>query len=69
MLRQVEAVSAARADRLLASLSEAEQAELLAQAGTVRVAIVMQKLGMTPEQAQEQLDMAQGRLRSALGEG
>ncbi len=61
-----------RAIRIIAAATGAEEdraAELLAQAGTVRVAIVMQKLGMTPEQALGQLDKAQGRLRSALGEG
>jgi N-acetylmuramic acid 6-phosphate etherase len=61
-----------RAIRIIAAATGVEEdraAELLAQAGTVRAAIVMQKLGMTPEQAQGQLDAAQGRLRSALGEG
>jgi N-acetylmuramic acid 6-phosphate etherase len=60
-----------RAIRIIAAATGVEEdraAELLAQAGTVRVAIVMQKLGITPEQAQGQLDMAKGRLRSALGE-
>jgi N-acetylmuramic acid 6-phosphate (MurNAc-6-P) etherase len=34
----------------------------------VRVAIVMQKLGVTREQAVHRLDKARGRLRLALGD-
>jgi N-acetylmuramic acid 6-phosphate etherase len=61
-----------RAIRIIAAATGVEEdqaAELLAQAGTVRAAIVMQKLGMTQEQAITQLGKAQGRLRVALGEG
>jgi N-acetylmuramic acid 6-phosphate etherase len=61
-----------RAIRIIAAATGVEEdraAELLVHAGTVRVAIVMQKLGMTREQALEQLDAAHGRLRAALGEG
>jgi N-acetylmuramic acid 6-phosphate etherase len=60
-----------RAIRIIAAATGVEEdqaAELLSQAGTVRTAIVMQKLGMTREQALGQLDGAQGRLRVALGE-
>jgi N-acetylmuramic acid 6-phosphate etherase len=42
---------------------------LLDEAGTVRVAIVMQRLGVKRRQAEERLDKAHGRLRAALGEG
>jgi N-acetylmuramic acid 6-phosphate etherase len=61
-----------RAIRIIAAatgVDEERAADLLAQAGAVRVAIVMQKLGMTQEQALGQLDAAHGRLRVALGEG
>jgi N-acetylmuramic acid 6-phosphate etherase len=60
-----------RAIRIIAAASgvdEERAADLLAQAGAVRVAIVMQKLGMTREQALGQLEAAHGRLRVALGE-
>jgi len=60
-----------RATRIIAAATGVEEdwaAELLAQAGTVRVAIVMQKLGMSREQALAQLEAAGGRLRAALGE-
>jgi N-acetylmuramic acid 6-phosphate etherase len=61
-----------RAIRIIAAATGVEEdqaAELLDQAGAVRVAIVMQKLGMTRDQALGQLDAAKGRLRTALGEG
>jgi N-acetylmuramic acid 6-phosphate etherase len=61
-----------RAIRIIAAatgVDEERAADLLARAGAVRVAIVMQKLGMTQEQALGQLDAAHGRLRVALGEG
>ena len=60
-----------RATRIIAAATGVEEdwaAELLAQAGTVRVAIVMQKLGMSRDRAVAQLDAAGGRLRAALGE-
>jgi N-acetylmuramic acid 6-phosphate etherase len=60
-----------RAIRIIAAataVDEDQAAALLAQAGTVRVAIVMQKLGIPREQAMRQLDAAHGRLRAALGE-
>jgi N-acetylmuramic acid 6-phosphate etherase len=61
-----------RATRIIAAatgVDEARAAALLAETGQVRVAIVMQKLGVTREQAQQRLDAAHGRLRAALGEG
>jgi N-acetylmuramic acid 6-phosphate etherase len=61
-----------RAVRIIAAATEVEEdraAELLTQAGTVRTAIVMQKLGLTREQALSRLNAANGRLRVALGEG
>jgi N-acetylmuramic acid 6-phosphate etherase len=61
-----------RAVRIIAAATEVEEdhaEELLAQAGTVRTAIVMQKLGLTREQALARLSAADGRLRVALGEG
>jgi N-acetylmuramic acid 6-phosphate etherase len=61
-----------RAIRIIAAATEVDEvraAELLAEAGAVRVAIVMQKLGITREQAVQRLDAAHGRLRVALGEG
>jgi N-acetylmuramic acid 6-phosphate etherase len=60
-----------RAIRIIAAATEADEAEagrLLTVAGSVRVAIVMQKLGITREQATKRLDAAHGRLRTALGE-
>jgi N-acetylmuramic acid 6-phosphate etherase len=61
-----------RAIRIIAAatgIDEVRAAELLAEAGAVRVAIVMRKLGTTREQALQRLDKAHGRLRVALGEG
>jgi N-acetylmuramic acid 6-phosphate etherase len=61
-----------RATRIIAAatgVDETRAAALLAETGEVRVAIVMQKLGITREQAQHRLDAAHGRLRAALGEG
>ena len=60
-----------RAIRIISAATEVDEvraAELLAEAGAVRVAIVMQKLGTPPEQARQRLDAAHGRLRLALGE-
>jgi N-acetylmuramic acid 6-phosphate etherase len=61
-----------RATRIIAAatgVDEEQAAQLLSTAGTVRVAIVMQKLGITREQAKQRLDAVQGRLRAALGDG
>ena len=61
-----------RAIRIIAEATEVEEdraEELLTQAGTVRTAIVMQKLGLTRDQAIARLNAADGRLRVALGEG
>jgi N-acetylmuramic acid 6-phosphate etherase len=60
-----------RATRIIAAatgVDEAGAAALLAETGDVRVAIVMQKLGITREKAKQRLDAAHGRLRAALGE-
>src|ERR1700748_2818833 len=61
-----------RATRIIAAgtgVDEERAGALLAQAGSVRVAIVMQKLGITRELAMKRLEVAQGRLRVVLGEG
>jgi N-acetylmuramic acid 6-phosphate etherase len=61
-----------RAIRIIAAatgVDEDKAATLLTQAGTVRVAIVMQKLSVSREQAEQRLKAAQGRLRAVLGEG
>jgi N-acetylmuramic acid 6-phosphate etherase len=60
-----------RAIRIIAAatgVDEDKAATLLTQAGTVRVAIVMQKLSISREQATQRLEAAQGRLRAVLGE-
>jgi N-acetylmuramic acid 6-phosphate etherase len=60
-----------RAIRIIAAatgVDEDRAAELLAQAGAVRVAIVMQKLGISREQAVQRLNAVHGRLRVVLGE-
>ena len=60
-----------RAVRIIAAATGAqeERAEaLLAEAGTVRVAIVMQRLGLNAAEAKQRLEAAHGRLRAALGE-
>ncbi len=60
-----------RATRIIAAatgVDEERAAELLAEAGAVRVAIVMQKLGLTRVQAEHKLATVHGRLRAALGE-
>ncbi len=60
-----------RATRIIAAatgVGEAQAAALLDRAGTVKAAIVMQKLRLTREQALQRLDAAHGRLRTALGE-
>jgi N-acetylmuramic acid 6-phosphate etherase len=61
-----------RAIRIIAAatgVDEAQAASLLAEAGAVRVAIVMQKLGIPREQAIHRLDLAHGRLRAVLDHG
>jgi N-acetylmuramic acid 6-phosphate etherase len=60
-----------RAIRIIAAaagVDEERAAELLAEAGAVRVAIVMQKLSLTRQQAEQKLAAVHGRLRAALGE-
>jgi N-acetylmuramic acid 6-phosphate etherase len=60
-----------RAIRIIAAatgVDEERAAALLAKAGAVRVAIVMQKLDISREEAMGRLDGAQGRLRVVLGE-
>jgi N-acetylmuramic acid 6-phosphate etherase len=60
-----------RAIRIIAAATEVDEdqaATLLTQAGTVRVAIVMQKLSISREQAIQRLDAAHGRLRVVLGD-
>jgi N-acetylmuramic acid 6-phosphate etherase len=60
-----------RATRIIAAatgVDEERAGTLLTQAGSVRVAIVMQKLGITRELAMKRLGAAQGRLRLVLGE-
>jgi len=47
-------------------VDEAQARALLDEAGAVRVAIVMQKLGIPREQAVQRLDRAHGRLRAVL---
>jgi N-acetylmuramic acid 6-phosphate etherase len=61
-----------RAIRIIAAatgLDELHAEALLDKAGAVRVAIVMQKLGIGREQAAQRLNAAHGRLRAALGDG
>ncbi len=61
-------------DRAIRILGEAtgvdqtEAARLLAEGGSVRVGIVMQKLGITREQAEQKIEGAHGRLRAVLDE-
>src|SRR6202046_3296261 len=60
-----------RAIRIIAAatgVDEDRAAGLLAQAGSVRGAIVMQKLGINRDHAMQKLDAAHGRLRTVLGE-
>jgi len=60
-----------RARRIIAEaagVDYARAAALLTEAGSVRAAIVMQKLGVTRQEAEARLLSASGRLRAALGE-
>jgi N-acetylmuramic acid 6-phosphate etherase len=60
-----------RACRIVASIAHVsydEASRLLAEAGSVRIAILMQKLKLTRDQAEARLGAARGRLRVALGE-
>ena len=60
-----------RAERIIAAATGVDAqraASLLQQAGSVRTAIVMQKLGMTREAAEARLATADQNLRKALGE-
>jgi N-acetylmuramic acid 6-phosphate etherase len=60
-----------RARRIIASASGAgyeEASELLRQGGSVRVAILMKKLGVDRGEAERRLAEAKGKLRVALGE-
>jgi N-acetylmuramic acid 6-phosphate etherase len=61
-----------RAVRIIAAATGTDEKHalaLLTEAGTVKSAIVMEKLGLTAEQAKQRLEGAGGRLRVALGEG
>lgn len=60
-----------RATRIVAAATGVDAqraAALLADAGTVRAAIVMQKLGVSRDEALQRLEAAHGKLRVALGE-
>ncbi|HEV2273480.1 MAG TPA: N-acetylmuramic acid 6-phosphate etherase [Acidobacteriaceae bacterium] len=60
-----------RAARIVASatgVDALQAAALLAEAGSVPVAIVMQKLGLTRAESTRRLELAGGQLRAALGE-
>jgi N-acetylmuramic acid 6-phosphate etherase len=60
-----------RAIRIISAatgVDEVQAAALLAEAGAVRIAIVMQKLGIGREHALQRLELAKGRLRAALGD-
>ena len=60
-----------RATRIIAAatgVEEARAAKLLSETGSVRVAIAMQKLGITRAEAVERLRASQQNLRVALGE-
>ena len=58
-----------RAARIIATitgLNQSEAAELLERGGSVKTAVVMQKLGLSKEEAEERIHQAGGRLRDAL---
>ena len=52
----------------LAKVSYEEAGRLLEEGGSLRVAVVMHKLGLSRTQAEERLAAASGSLRAALGE-
>jgi N-acetylmuramic acid 6-phosphate etherase len=59
-----------RAARIIATitgLGYSEAAALLERAGSVKTAVVMQKLSLSREEAEQRLSAARGRLRDALG--
>ena len=56
----------ARIVATITGLSYAEAAALLKSAGSVRTAIVMQRLGLSRDDAEKKLEAARGRLRVAL---
>ncbi len=61
-----------RARRIIASIADVsydEAARLLAEAGSVRIAILMHKLKLTRDEAESRLAAAKGRLRVALDTG
>jgi N-acetylmuramic acid 6-phosphate etherase len=60
-----------RAERIISAAADVDKqraATLLEEAGSVRVAIVMQKLGIGRDEAAKRLEAANGRLRAVLGE-
>ena len=60
-----------RACRIISAVAAADEqtaTRLLAEAGSVKSAIVMHKLGLTRAAAEDRLRAANGRLRQALGE-
>jgi N-acetylmuramic acid 6-phosphate etherase len=61
-------VRARRIISKIAGVSYDEATALLTMAGSVRVAIVMHKLGLSRADAEARLAAAKGRLRAALGE-
>jgi N-acetylmuramic acid 6-phosphate etherase len=59
-----------RAARIIATITGLEYPEaaaLLERAGSVKTAVVMQKLNLSREEAEQRLSAARGRLRDALG--
>jgi N-acetylmuramic acid 6-phosphate etherase len=59
-----------RAARIIAAITGLDYdaaAQLLAKAESVKTAVVMQKLGLSREDADERLKNAHGRLQDALG--
>jgi N-acetylmuramic acid 6-phosphate etherase len=60
-----------RAQRIVSKLTDISQqqaTELLSRAGSVRVAIIMQRLKLNRAEAEDRLTAAAGNLRAALGE-
>lgn len=51
---------------VLTGISYDEASDLLKKAGSIKTAIVMQKLGVSRKEAEARLEMAKGRLRAAL---